>query len=151
MNRFQDDVQQGLAACRQVLDGLTGLGRVAASAATKLDEPLFGRVIEACLGAALGTAPIAAHDSAASETSVQGRLALTCSVHGPQLWRGTIVCQACNEVFQLFDYRAPRYAPSRCDCGEQLLPASAPYPTSAAPMCTICFVETLAERGQAEK
>ncbi len=146
MNGFQDDLRQALAACRQVLDGLTGLGRVAASAATKLDEPLFERVLEACLEAALGSAPIAV-----SDTPAEGRLALTCSVHGPQLWRGTIVCQACNEVFQLFDYRAPRYAPSRCDCGEQLLPASAPHPTSAAPMCTICFVETLAERGQAEK
>jgi uncharacterized protein YbaR (Trm112 family) len=65
-----------------------------------------------------------------------------CDRHREQPWHGTIVCTSCSRVYQVTDERAARFAPDRCACGAQLLPAplgERPHPIASRVCCALCF------------
>lgn len=69
-----------------------------------------------------------------------------CAEHGNAEWQGHVVCAqdvgGCGRVFQTKDSAAPLYAPTKCPCGQQLMPAgSSRQDFTARAICAHCFEE----------
>lgn len=73
---------------------------------------------------------------------------LTCSNHGREKWRFTIICVGCKRVYQAVREGEPFVpvchgavrSPERCVCGLRLPGKGG----SARPICTPCFIERVA-------
>lgn len=63
---------------------------------------------------------------------------LRCGDHGASPWRGHVICEACNRVYQTERSDAAGYAPEVCECGRVLMDNNGDG--TAMPLCTGCYV-----------
>lgn len=74
-------------------------------------------------------------------TTRSTRLEIKCCDHGSTLWKGHVICCACNQFYQTSDEHAARYAPLQCACGVRLMPdrTDKTKEFSARAICPRCY------------
>jgi hypothetical protein len=156
MGSLEDDLRAALGAASQVAAGLCALDRAPTQVLGKVDgvvehfsdastvERVATAGVVAVVTAAAREVQVGAARPPKPPAPTPGVNLLHCKHHGDQPWKGTIVCTACGQVYQVLDAHSPRHAPQTCVCRVRLLP---PKPFSAEMMCSVCFVEIAAGTG----
>jgi hypothetical protein len=173
-----DDLRAGLEGVGQLVEGGRKVANAAGAVADRVDVVLehvtndetVARVAQAALGAGIEAAgheirtvvskrPVVRIREREPRKRARECLGIACSLHGNQAWaawRKTIVCggpKGCGRVYQTANAHGPHFARAACACGLRLLPLAVPdgNPSSAEPICSICFDETVAGSGRATR
>lgn len=71
-------------------------------------------------------------------------IVLLCDVDGRVEWAMHVICTGCRRVYQCSNVLAPLYAPALCACGLRLMPTGRGGPSTAAPLCPLCYARRVA-------
>lgn len=131
--------------------GRTTLEQASSSFASSTGHPadFLVEVVEACIHEIRLQAEREYPEVSVEDEDEDEPRMLDCGEHGKSEWKGTVVCEDCEAVWQAMDEDAPRYAPAVCTCGAQLMPdplkpKGADETWSARPICTSCFERRVA-------